>query len=51
MDNQIELMIEKKRRELVELIIKYGVSSQHVLKVSEDLDDLLNQYSRSFEQK
>jgi hypothetical protein len=44
MKKHIEEKIEEKRRELVDSIIKYGVSSSEVLKISEELDDIINEF-------
>jgi hypothetical protein len=51
MNKSIEDKIEEKRRELVDSIISYGVTSSEVLKISEELDDIINDYqSAPFEQ-
>jgi hypothetical protein len=44
MNNSLEEKIEEKRRELVDSIISYGVSSPEVLKISEELDEIINTY-------
>jgi septum formation topological specificity factor MinE len=42
---QLLLKIEQKRAELVEIVTKYGFTSASTIKVSQDLDSLLNQYN------
>lgn len=38
--------IEKKRREMEDLALEKGLGSPEVLKVSEELDQLLNQFQK-----
>ncbi|KPB06302.1 aspartyl-phosphate phosphatase Spo0E family protein [Bacillus sp. CHD6a] len=37
-------LIEKKRSELIDIVAKYGMSSSKTLKLSQELDTLLNKY-------
>ncbi|WP_404450164.1 aspartyl-phosphate phosphatase Spo0E family protein [Sutcliffiella horikoshii] len=37
--------IEKKRTELIDIVAKYGMSSSKTLKLSQELDILLNKYN------
>jgi hypothetical protein len=38
-------LIEKKRSELIDIVAKYGMSSSKTLKLSQELDTLLNKYN------
>ena len=38
-------LIEKKRIELIDIVAKYGLSSSKTLKLSQELDSLLNKYN------
>lgn len=38
-------LIEKKRIELIDIVAKYGMSSSKTLKISQELDILLNKYN------
>lgn len=42
---QLLLKIEQKRNELVEIVLKHGFTATHTIKVSQDLDSLLNEYN------
>jgi hypothetical protein len=44
MNKNYDNILEEKRRELVDTIISYGVTSSKVLKISEELDDIINKY-------
>ncbi len=41
LENQIEL----KRAELINIALKYGLTSKNTIKYSQELDNLLNEYS------
>ncbi len=43
---EIEIEIEKKRRELVSKTLKYGFSSEVTVKCSQELDNLLNSFEK-----
>ncbi|MEH7388400.1 aspartyl-phosphate phosphatase Spo0E family protein [Bacillus sp. JJ1521] len=43
--------IEQKRNELVEIVLKHGFTATITIKVSQDLDNLLNQYNAGRTQK
>lgn len=46
MDRELlEIKIEMKRAELVNIALQYGLSSQNTIKYSQELDDLLNEYT------
>ncbi|CAG9621852.1 aspartyl-phosphate phosphatase Spo0E family protein [Sutcliffiella rhizosphaerae] len=38
-------LIELKRAELIDIVAKYGMSSSKTLKLSQELDTLLNKYN------
>jgi len=42
---EILQLIEKKRIELIDIVAKYGMSSSKTLKISQELDILLNKYN------
>ncbi len=48
---QLLLKIEQKRNELVEIVLKHGFTAEPTIKVSQDLDGLLNQYNTGNDQK
>ncbi|THE11520.1 aspartyl-phosphate phosphatase Spo0E family protein [Bacillus timonensis] len=48
---QLLLKIEQKRTELVEIVLKHGFTATTTIKVSQDLDHLLNQYNTGRTQK
>jgi len=48
---QLLLKIEQKRTELVEIVLKHGYTAAVTIKVSQDLDGLLNQYNTERTQK
>ncbi|WP_223700089.1 aspartyl-phosphate phosphatase Spo0E family protein [Sutcliffiella deserti] len=43
---EILQLIEKKRTELIDIVANYGMSSTKTLKVSQELDILLNKYNQ-----
>ncbi|MDR4886393.1 aspartyl-phosphate phosphatase Spo0E family protein [Fredinandcohnia sp. QZ13] len=48
---QLLLKIEQKRTELVEIVLKHGFTATVTIKVSQDLDHLLNQYNTGRKKK
>ncbi|MEH7226129.1 aspartyl-phosphate phosphatase Spo0E family protein [Bacillus sp. JJ1566] len=48
---QLLHIIEQKRTELVEIVLKHGFTATTTIKVSQDLDNLLNQYNAGKSQK
>ncbi|WP_338469501.1 aspartyl-phosphate phosphatase Spo0E family protein [Niallia sp. XMNu-256] len=46
-DKSIEIIIEIKRKELIETGLKHGFSSSQTLIASQQLDDLILQYQKS----
>ncbi|WP_010282218.1 aspartyl-phosphate phosphatase Spo0E family protein [Bacillus timonensis] len=48
---QLLLKIEQKRTELVEIVLKHGFTAAYTIKVSQDLDSLLNEYNAGRTQK
>jgi len=48
---QLLLKIEQKRTELVEIVLKHGFTATPTIKVSQDLDNLLNQYNTGKSEK
>ena len=44
--NNIEKMIEMKRKELIEIGLKYGFNSSLTLNASQKLDELILQYQK-----
>ncbi|MFS0782147.1 Spo0E family sporulation regulatory protein-aspartic acid phosphatase [Bacillus sp. 1P06AnD] len=46
--NELLNLIEKKRKEMVLIASKYGLTSSMTLQHSQELDYLLNQYDRSY---
>lgn len=51
MNERLLNIIEKKRKELIELALLKGLSSQAVLVVSQELDALLNHYNNLTEKE
>lgn len=43
----LKYVIEKKRKEMVSVAIKYGISSKEAIKVSQELDILLNNLDKT----
>ncbi|MFT4416843.1 Spo0E family sporulation regulatory protein-aspartic acid phosphatase [Fredinandcohnia humi] len=44
-NEQLLFKIEQKRAELIEIVCKYGLNASKTIKISQDLDSLLNQYN------
>lgn len=44
-NDQLLVLIEQKRAELIEIVFKHGLNATPTIKISQDLDDLLNQYN------
>ncbi|MEB1806634.1 MAG: aspartyl-phosphate phosphatase Spo0E family protein [Bacillaceae bacterium] len=41
---QLESQIEQKRQQMLEYSLTFGISSAKTLQISQELDELLNQY-------
>ncbi|WP_035179051.1 aspartyl-phosphate phosphatase Spo0E family protein [Alkalihalobacterium bogoriense] len=48
MDNKLLVAIEEKRTELIEIGLRHGLDSSLALKLSQELDKLLNRYNESY---
>lgn len=51
MKQDLLALIEKKRAELTEAVVSYGLSSSLVIRYSQELDNLLNEYNRIYIKK
>ncbi|UOE92747.1 aspartyl-phosphate phosphatase Spo0E family protein [Alkalihalobacillus sp. LMS39] len=48
MENKLLAAIEEKRTELIEIGLRHGLDSSLALKLSQELDKLLNRYNESY---
>jgi hypothetical protein len=46
--HELLALIEQKRAELIQIAIKYGLSSSVSIRYSQELDHLLNEYNRFY---
>ncbi|MBD7936619.1 aspartyl-phosphate phosphatase Spo0E family protein [Cytobacillus sp. Sa5YUA1] len=48
---ELLLLIEQKRRELIQTAMRNGLNSASAIKYSQELDSLLNEYNRLYESR